>query len=240
MTVTRKAGLSESMTVDFATSDGSAREGLEYFGSSGTASFAPGQGTKTLTVQVLPASTYRGDRAFAMVLSNPVGAGARLGFQKTAVVSLVDTKPVPRIQFGKATYTGIEGATAFRVSVLRSGPTDAPVTVDFSTGDGSATGPGDYEPVTGTLTFASGVRSGFFTVRLLEHCCPGARRVSGPRAYEPRGWCDPRRPRHGSPEREGQRSGRAVWRARLPDQRGGEPGQRDRTAHGRKRRHDHG
>ena len=141
VTVTRKAGLSESITVDFATSDGSAREGLDTRQlRNGLLRAGPGHedahGPGLARLHVPRRPSLRD----GLVQSSGRGAPAS-GSSNTAVVSLVDTKPVPRIQFGKATYTGIEGATAFRVSVLRSGPTDAPVTVDFSTGDGSATGP---------------------------------------------------------------------------------------------------
>jgi hypothetical protein len=168
-----RSSVSVTAVVDYATTNGSATEGVEYVAASGQLTFLPGVKTRTFTVKVLPAQTYRGDRSFAVALSNPQGTPARLGSQKTAVVNLVDTTPVPRIRFRTAMYTGVEGVSAVKITVLRSGPTRAPVTVDFSAADGTAAAPGDYAPAAGSLTFAPGITSQVFTVQLVDNPTQG-------------------------------------------------------------------
>ena len=59
-------------------------------------------------------------------------------------------------------YTAIEGdsgttSAAFAVTLFE--PSAQPVTVDFSTADGTATAPGDYRPSNGRLTFLPGETS---------------------------------------------------------------------------------
>src|SRR5262249_12052374 len=62
---------------------------------------------------------------------------------------------------------GNTGQTAFRftVSLDRAQPT--PVSVDFSTADGTATTPGDYTASNGTVSFAPGETTQTITVQVI-------------------------------------------------------------------------
>jgi chitinase len=59
---------------------------------------------------------------------------------------------------------GDAGQTAFRFTVSLDASQPARVTVDFATGDGTATAPSDYVPNAGTLTFAAGETTQTVTV----------------------------------------------------------------------------
>ena len=62
------------VTVDFATSDVTARAGSDYAASGGTLTFQPGETGKTLAVPVLDDSEDEADETFTVGLSNPRNA----------------------------------------------------------------------------------------------------------------------------------------------------------------------
>jgi hypothetical protein len=57
--------------VDFATSDAGAVAGEDYLATFGTLTFAPGETTKTFTVQTLVDSEDEWDEEFYVTLANP-------------------------------------------------------------------------------------------------------------------------------------------------------------------------
>ena len=61
---------------------------------------------------------------------------------------------------------GNAGQTAFRFTVTLDQAQTAPVTVDYSTADGTATAPSDYTATSGTLTFAAGETAKTVTVQV--------------------------------------------------------------------------
>jgi Calx-beta domain-containing protein len=74
--------------------------------------------------------------------------------------------PGASLQFSAASYTANEGEGSITIAVSRSGSTDGTASVQFATSDGSASSPGDYRAMAGTLTFAAGESSKTFTVLL--------------------------------------------------------------------------
>jgi hypothetical protein len=77
-TVTLASALDTPLTVDFTTGDtiyadgpGYADAGLDYVATSGTLTFAPGETTKTFTVQTLVDAEVEYDELFFVRLSNP-------------------------------------------------------------------------------------------------------------------------------------------------------------------------
>ena len=78
---------------------------------------------------------------------------------------VVDTVHVPGLSIGDVTVTeGDTGTVPATFAVTMSEPSPAPVTVPFSTADGTAAAPADYAPATGTVTFAPGQTSATVTV----------------------------------------------------------------------------
>lgn len=61
----------ETITVDFSTVDGSAIAGYDYVPTGGRLTFAPGETSKTIYVEILPDYDYEPDEMFSVVLSNP-------------------------------------------------------------------------------------------------------------------------------------------------------------------------
>jgi hypothetical protein len=65
---------STAVTVSYATADGTANAGSDYQAASGTLTFAPGQTTRTIDVQVIGDATVEPDETFTVRLTNSSGA----------------------------------------------------------------------------------------------------------------------------------------------------------------------
>jgi hypothetical protein len=101
------------MTVDYATSDGTATAGSDYTASSGTLSFGVGETAKTFAVPILDDALVEGDETVNLTLSNPTG-GLVLGSPSTAVLTITDDDTAD--PSAKATSTTYTGATTVQYS----------------------------------------------------------------------------------------------------------------------------
>ena len=70
------------VTVDYATSDGTAQAPSDYLATSGTATFPPGEQSVVVTVQIVGDTIREPNESFTVTLSNPVRAA--LGAASTA------------------------------------------------------------------------------------------------------------------------------------------------------------
>ena len=89
-----RAALSE-LTVDYATSAGTATTNEDYTETSGTLTFAIGDTTKTISVPVLEDSIDDDGETFTLTLSNVVGGNAYLA-DATATGTIHNVGPMPR------------------------------------------------------------------------------------------------------------------------------------------------
>ena len=84
----------ETVTVDYATSDGTASAGSDYEAASGTLTFAPGETAKTVAVAVLNDAHDEGEETFVLTLSNPQGGNAWLkDAEATGMIENTDAMP---------------------------------------------------------------------------------------------------------------------------------------------------
>jgi Ca2+-binding RTX toxin-like protein len=98
-TVTLSAAATGTVTVDYSASDISATAGSDYTltrqsDNSTTLSFAPGETSKRIEVQILDDSTYEGPETFKVQLSNLVGQ-AKLGSTTSVMTRIDDDDPAP-------------------------------------------------------------------------------------------------------------------------------------------------
>ena len=140
-----------SVTVDYATSDGTAVAGSDYTAASGTLAFGPGETSKTFTVAVASDQIFETDETVNLVLSDP--SNAALGTPVGATLTIVDNDVPPTLQFGSSAYGVSEGAGSALIHVNLSSSADVTVTVDYATSDGTATDGSDYIGASGTLSF---------------------------------------------------------------------------------------
>ena len=170
-TVTRTDGSDGTVTVDFATADGTATAGSDYTVQTGTLSFADGVTSQTITVPILDDAIDEDDETFTVAISNATG-GASLGTTTTATATILDDDnavPVPgELSIAPATISVDEDAGTATFTVNRTGGSDGPVSVNFATADGTATAGSDFVGQTGTLNFADGVTSQTITVVITD------------------------------------------------------------------------
>jgi hypothetical protein len=93
--VYRTGGSSGAISVHYATADGTAAAGVAYTATSGTLSWADGDGTsKTFAVPISSASPFTGTKTFSIAISNPT-SGATLSSPNTASVTINGSAAAP-------------------------------------------------------------------------------------------------------------------------------------------------
>ena len=92
VTVVRTGGLSDVVTVRYATSDGTARAGTDYTAASGTLTFDAGNTAQTISVKILDAGQNLGSETVNLTFSAPTD-GATLAPPGAAVLTINDPLP---------------------------------------------------------------------------------------------------------------------------------------------------
>jgi hypothetical protein len=90
--VTRTGDTSSALTVDYATSDGTAKQKGDYGINLGTLTFAPGETRKTITLLISEDAFNEGDENFSVNLFNLVGA-ATLDQASRSTIIIADDDP---------------------------------------------------------------------------------------------------------------------------------------------------
>ncbi len=120
----------------------------------GTVSFADGQTSQTITLDVQGDVNPEGDDGFTITLSDPVGASIADGVASGTIIN--DDGSPPLVTIDDVTVTeGDSGTSLMTFTVTRTGGTGA-FDVDFHTADGSATAPPDYVANSGIIHFNAG------------------------------------------------------------------------------------
>lgn len=170
VTVERSRGEDGAVSIDYATTDGSATEGADYTGVSGTLSWAAGDGSdRTFSVPILDDAEAEGVETVTLALSNPAGGATIRADRGTSVLRILASDGgaggpggddggdhAGRIKLDQRNFVTTEGAGVAVISVERSRGEDGEVSVEYATEDGSAVAGEDYKPVSGVLTWAAG------------------------------------------------------------------------------------
>jgi uncharacterized protein YhjY with autotransporter beta-barrel domain len=144
-----------AVSVDFATSDGSATAGEDYVAAAGTLVWEEGDtDPKKIEVDLIDDKVSEEGEDFFVQLSNPVEAG--FSGEPKATVTIQDNEVPGQIGFALAGYEVGEKDGSLRVTVVRSGGQDGVVSVAYSTQDGSAKAGVDFQGAAGTLTWQDG------------------------------------------------------------------------------------
>lgn len=157
VTVARTGGADGAASIDYATSDGTAAAPGKYTAKSGTLNWNNKEAaSKTIVIPIVNTANYEGNKNFNITISN--AAGAELGAQSSAVITIVDdeTPPVGTVGFVNAEYSVDENDGTVAVKVARTGGTNGAVTVDYATNDGTAKKDTNYTSKTGTLSWNDG------------------------------------------------------------------------------------
>lgn len=157
---------SQTITVSFATTDGSATAGSDYVASSGAVAFNPGDTVKSFSVEVSGDNIDEVNETYFVNLSSPTNATIATA-QGGGTIFDDDG---PTLSVGNASVT--EGNSGFLNAVFTvtlSAPSVQAITVNYATGVGTATPNVDYQRAfSGTLFIPAGALSGTFNIRVFS------------------------------------------------------------------------
>lgn len=153
-TVSLSNASSQTITVNFTTTNGSAVAGSDYVTTSGTLTFTPGQLTRPVNVTINGDTTFEANETFSVSLSTATNATIA---DSQGVGTINNDDGQPAISINNVTVTeGNAGTVTATFTVSLSQSVGVATTVNFQTANGSATAGADYAPASGTVTFAAG------------------------------------------------------------------------------------
>jgi hypothetical protein len=159
---------SETVSVNFATADGTARvQNSDYTFNAGTLTFLPNETSKTIVVNAITDSQFELDETFAVNLTSPTNATL---ITSTATATILNDDPLPAVSISNATpqKEGNTGITPYTFVISLSQPSPQPITVRYNTANGTATlENNDYTAAADLITFAPGDTSKTITVNAL-------------------------------------------------------------------------
>lgn len=176
-TVTRAGDTTTTATVDYTAAGSGANptDAADFSGAvTGTASFAIGAATATVTIDVAGDTTPESDETFDVTLSNAVGSGAIsaiVGTPASATGTILNDDAATTIAIAATDATKAEGntgTTSFTFTVTRSGVTTGTSSATWTV-TGSGANPANTTtdltaPIAGTVSFAADETSQVITV----------------------------------------------------------------------------
>ena len=164
-TVTLSPDSGRTVTVGWATANGTAQAGADYQANSGTLTFTPGQTTKTIDVAVIGDTISEYNETFSVKLQAPA-VNANI-VKDTGTGTITDDDPLPTISINDAQVTeGNSGTTDMTFTVSLSAASGRTITAHWATADNNAKAGPDYEAAYGDLTFIPSQTTKTVTVKV--------------------------------------------------------------------------
>ena len=173
VTVVRTGGTTGELSVDYATTDGTASAGQDYTSTSGTLTFTGGETTRTIQIPIADDATTETDETFSISLASAnletLGAPVKLA------VTLQDHDTVPTVRVDAVNVVEGSGGntTDALFTISLSAATGRAVSVDFTTINAGALGGSscnnagvDYISASGTLSFTPSVSAFSIPVKI--------------------------------------------------------------------------
>ncbi len=152
-TVTLSKPSDHVVTVHYFTEDATAFAGVDYFASSGMLVFEPGSVEQTISVPIIGDTLPESDETFRLRLTHATVADLD---RRIATATIIDDDSRSVTIEDVSVVEGDTGTVDAVFRVRLSGPALKPVTVSYTTADGTAKAGSDYEAVSGTLAFVPG------------------------------------------------------------------------------------
>jgi thermitase len=146
------------VTVNFTTAGGTATSGTDFVAQTGTVSFAPGETSKTISVDIVGDTAYESNESFTVSLSGVTGNATIKTTSATGTITNDDAQPAPPT-LAISSVSALESSGSFTFTVTLSAASVTSVSLRFATANGTATSGGktaDYSSTSGTLTFNPG------------------------------------------------------------------------------------
>lgn len=163
--------------VTFATTNGTAVNGVNYTGATNILDFALGQVFQTITVPVQDDQAVTPNLTVNLALSNPTG-GSGLGDQSSALLTIINVDS--GVSFSSANYSVPKNTVTgvANIDITRLGSTSGTCSVYFTTvTNGTAVIGTDYYPTNGTITFNPGISDITVQVPIINNTLPEGQRT---------------------------------------------------------------
>jgi hypothetical protein len=167
LTLVRTGVTNTVVSVNYATTNGTALAGSDYTNTTGTVTFNAGETNKTISIPVVADSLIEGKETFSVRLLSPTNT--LLGTVTNVVVTILDANVEFDFATASLTSSVLETAGKATLTVWRLGGTAATNTVNFALGtNGTAVAGTNYTSTNGTLTFLPGVTNLTVTLPVLH------------------------------------------------------------------------
>lgn len=161
------------VSFDIATANDSATAGVDYVASTLTSQTIPAASSSyTFTVQVNGDTQNEATETYFVNATNVVNAVVA---DSQGVGTITNDDPLPSLSINDVTLAEDDSGTSNAVfTATLSAASGQSVSVNYATGDGTATQPEDYTNTSGTLTFAPGQTTRTITVPVIGEIVPEA------------------------------------------------------------------
>ena len=142
------------ITAYYTITGGTASNGVDYTLATGEVSFAVGQTSSAISINIINDNIDEFQETIEFQLTS--ATNAVLGTSTTHTLTITDDDTPSRISIAGGPYSAPEDAGSQSVSLQLNKPSGKPISVDFNTLDLSATSPADFTAVSGTVSWAAG------------------------------------------------------------------------------------
>jgi hypothetical protein len=165
-TVTLAEASTAEVSVNFATSDGTAIGAVDYTSLNGTLTFAPGETSKTVSVSIFGDTIFEANETLNVTLSGGLGVLIQDG---TGVGTITNDDVAPSISIADVTANEGHNIALNAVFVVSlSAPSGVQVDVNYATVGQTATAGVDFTAVSGTVNFLPGETTKTILVPILS------------------------------------------------------------------------
>ena len=177
--VKRVSGSAGQISVQYATTNGTATNGVNYIGATNSLSWGPGDSSsRVVNVPLIDTGMVGGTRNFGVNLFNPTNSGGLanslfyVGTPGTitnsitsATMTISNSDSYGTLQFSSPSYLVNANGGYATLTVVRAAGATGNVSVNYATSNGSHTTAGvNYMPTNGVLTFAGNQIAASFNV----------------------------------------------------------------------------
>jgi len=174
--VNRVAGSGGQVSVQYATTNGTAFNGVNYIGSTNTLNWNSGDASpRIINVPVINTLIVGGSEQFSVRLFNPLNTGGPSpglfyfatspGSITNAIMTITNNDSYGTLEFSQPSYLVSANGGFATINVVRTGGATGKVSVNYNTSNGSNTTAGvDYAPASGVLVLTSNQLTASFNV----------------------------------------------------------------------------
>jgi hypothetical protein len=155
-----------TVSVNYSTANGTATNGVNYTAVSGTLTFAVGETLQSILVPLIDNTNMISDLTFTVSLFNPTN-GTQLAAPSNTVVVVQAAQA--GLSFANSAASVFKTNGTLVVAVVCSNPRVEPLSVFYSTTNGTAAAGLDYTATSGWLVFANRIVTNTFPVTILNN-----------------------------------------------------------------------